>query len=168
MIERIEAIPGVRSVTHSENSLLGAGGSTTAITAQGRTDLHLADLLYQRWNFFDTMDMPILRDGNLSTQDDVNVPNVALVNDTLPALVFPNEDPLGKRFVIGPVGPNATPSHDRLIEIVGIVRDAKYHDLRQETPPAIFLLAVQNASVRRMTFEVRTAGQPTAIISAVR
>jgi ABC-type antimicrobial peptide transport system permease subunit len=55
-----------------------------------------------------------------------------------------------------------------LIEIVGIVRDARYRDLRQETPPAIFLLAIQNASVRRMTFEVRTAGPPTAMISAIR
>ena len=168
MIERIEAIPGVRSATHSENSLLGAGGQTTAITVQGRTDLNRADLLYLRWNFFETMEMPILRGRSLAAQDDANAPRIAVVNETLARRVFSNEDPLGKRFVIGALGPNAAPSPDRLIEIVGIVRDAKYRDLRQETPPAIFLLAIQNSSVRRMTFEVRTAGQPTAIISAIR
>ncbi len=168
MVERIEAVPGVRSVTHSENSLLGAGGSTTAITVRGRTDLHPAYMLYQRWNFFETMEMSIARGRNLSPQDDANAPKVAVVNETLARQVFPNEDPLGKRFVIGRLEPNASPGPDRLIEIAGIVRDAKYRDLRQETPPAIFLLAVQNTSVRRMTFEVRTAGPPTATISAIR
>jgi predicted permease len=168
MIERIEAVPGVRSVTHSENSLLGAGGNTTAITVQGRTDLHPAYMLYQRWNFFETMEMPIVRGRDLTPRDDANAPKVAVVNETLARRVFSNEDPLGKRFVIGPLEPNVSPNPDRLIEIVGIVRDAKYRDLRQEMEPAIFLLAVQNANVRRMTFEVRTAGPPTATISAIR
>jgi predicted permease len=168
MVERIQAIPGVRSVSHSENSLLGAGGNTTAITLQGRTDLHWAAMLYMRWNFFETMEMLILRGRSLTPRDDATAPKVAVVNETLARRVFPNEDPLGKRFIIGRLEPDAAPSPDRLIEIVGIVRDAKYRDLRQETPPAIFLLAIQNSAVRRMTFEVRTAGQPTAMISTIR
>jgi predicted permease len=168
MVERIEAIPGVRAVSHSETSLLGGGGWATIITVQGRRESNPADGFYLRWNFFKTMEMPILRGRSLTPQDDANAPRVAVVNETLARRVFPNEDPLGKRFVIGRLESDAVPSPDRLIEIVGIVRDAKYRDLRQETPPAIFLLAIQNSAVRRMTFEVRTTGQPTAMISAIR
>jgi predicted permease len=168
MVERIEAIPGVRSVSHSEHSLLGGGGWATIITVQGRTESNPADGFYLRWNFFKTMEMPILRGRTLTPQDDANAPKVAVVNETLARRIFPNEDALGKRFVIGRLGPDAASSPERLIEIVGIVRDAKYRDLRQETPPAIFLLAIQNSAVRRMTFEVRTTSQPTAMISAIR
>jgi len=80
-----------------------------------------------------------------------------------------NGNPIGRQF--SPGDPKASP-----IEVVGVVRDAKFFDLREEIPPTIYLPFLQTLSghdavlgaLGAMHFEVRTASDPTAIASAVR
>ncbi|HYV03184.1 MAG TPA: FtsX-like permease family protein, partial [Blastocatellia bacterium] len=76
---------------------------------------------------------------------------------------FPGDDPIGKRFGLGGL------EHSRDVEIVGVVSDAKYTSLRMETPPTIYFPFRQQASaLGQMNFEVRTAGDPTALVSSIR
>jgi ABC-type antimicrobial peptide transport system permease subunit len=75
---------------------------------------------------------------------------------------FPGGSPLGRKFGIGP-----DPAHSNDIEIVGVVKDAKYQDLRERPFPAAYYPYSQRSGYLN-SFEVRYSGDPKAIIAEVR
>ncbi|CAN5450427.1 ABC transporter permease [soil metagenome] len=170
MFDRIEAVPGVSAVTFSRNALLsgsisgrevylaGSGSSADASPRQiGEIRLH-----HVRENFFATMEIPLLHGRSLSPQDDERGPKVVVVNQTFARLISSSENPIGKRFGFNVDKPTE-------IEIVGVVRDAKYGNLRDESPPTVYVPWLQELSrVGAVTFEVRTAGDPVASVTAIR
>jgi len=73
------------------------------------------------------------------SRDAANVPKVAIVNQTFARKLFDGANPVGHRFWI-----EATPSDpETLYEIVGLVKDTKYGDLREEFRPIAFLASAQ-------------------------
>ena len=61
----------------------------------------------------------------------------------------------------------AAPETSGQIEIVGVVRDAKYNSVRDDAPATMYVPYTQSA-VGGMAFEVRTAGEPTSAVGAIR
>ena len=172
MFERIEAVPGVRSVTFSRNALFSGGSSGRDVYLPAASSAELAGgqarsigelRLHQvRENYLETMEIPLLSGRRLSSQDDSRAPRVAVINQTFARRFFPNENPIGKRF-------GFSPETAAQIEIVGIARDAKYSSLREEINPTIYLPWLQElAGVGSMSFEVRTAGDPSSSVAAIR
>jgi predicted lysophospholipase L1 biosynthesis ABC-type transport system permease subunit len=85
-----------------------------------------------------------------------------MVNDAAVRKYFPNQNPIGQHF-------GSSPEDSGRLEIVGIVRDAKYNDLREPAPPTMYVPYLQNAgSVGSANFEVRTAGDPSGAIGGIR
>jgi predicted permease len=185
LLERINAIPGVRSATASEYSLLG-GMSSSSFCVPGYTPQPGENMSLPRLgvagNFFETMGTPILQGRGLIQQDiepmisalailqssggkppeGFVVPRqVAVINQTMARKYFPNVDPIGRRFSF-----SSNCSGGGRIEIVGIVRDAKYGRLKEETRPTAYTAYVQLPH-NQMTFSVRTAGDPTAMTTAI-
>ena len=165
---RLEAVPGVQSVTFSRHGLLTFRSWTNSvyfpgvIGPDGQPRDSNAKVHAVRENFFSTMEIPLLRGRGLTEQDDARSPLVAIVNQAFAKAHFPNEDPIGKRFGFD----SAKPSD---IEIVGVARDAKYTSQRDEIQPTVYQPWRQ--VVRRMsiaTFEVRTAGDPVSFIAGIR
>jgi ABC-type antimicrobial peptide transport system permease subunit len=88
---------------------------------------------------------------------------VTVVNQALADKVFGGQNPLGRRFWFTrtPEGPP--------FEIVGVVRDAKYASLRAPAPPTAYLPYGQSRTpLASMVFQVRTAGDPLALVGSVR
>jgi ABC-type lipoprotein release transport system permease subunit len=56
----------------------------------------------------------------------------------------------------------------RPIEIVGICADTLHADLNRESPPQFFIPYVQQTSIRRLTYEIRTRTKPESIVPALR
>jgi predicted permease len=124
-------------------------------------------------NFFATMKIPFLSgrdfrasDFQLAAANDgarpTNARTPVIVNDAFVKKFVGKENPLGKQFgemPAGPYGP-ASPGY----EIVGVVRDTKYNDLRREIHAMIFM----PQSFGGATFELRTAADPQAILPAIR
>jgi predicted permease len=164
MIERLEALPGVRSATISEITLLSGGVINGPAYAHGRTPLPKAErIVFQqnvRWNYFATMGMPLLSGRSLTPQDDERAPKVAVINQTMARRFFAAENPLGQRF-------GFEPNKSGDFEIVGVVGDTKYTEQRQENPSVAYLSYLQR-SLRGTTFAVRTAGDPKEMIGAIR
>jgi predicted permease len=134
----------------------------TASADGGRDASGNAHLHQVRENFLEAMEIPLLAGRGLRAQDDERAPRVAVVNQTFARRYFHNENPVGKRFSFD--SPNRAE-----IEIVGLVKDAKYARQRDEIPPTVYLSWLQELrAVGGVTFEVRTAGDPTASIAAVR
>jgi len=115
-----------------------------------------------RENFLQTMEIPLLRGRALTSQDDAKSPQVAVVNEAFARTFLHDENPVGKRFSWEPDKPGE-------IEIVGLVRDAKYTSQRDETPPTAYQSWEQLLEfMRSATFEVRTSGDPRALTAQIR
>jgi putative ABC transport system permease protein len=117
--------------------------------------------------YFATMGIELVEGREFDALDDRGSTGVAVVNESLAARYFPGEDPIGKVI-------EGLPPHVALggfltdhFEIVGIVRDVKYFGLAQPSEPSLYLPVAQ-APFRRMSYAVRTAGPPDALIAAVR
>lgn len=161
---RLRAIGGVRAVAWSSPGLMSPRRSSSQIYVQGRTypqrqgDPVSGAVVSP--SFFDTMEIPLAAGRGFTERDTKNAPIVAIVNERAARLYFPNESALGRRF-------GRTLRESGQIEIVGIVRDAKYNNVRDVAPPTMYTPYQQGYS-GNMTFEVRTAGDPLAAIPAVR
>ncbi|MGH9849145.1 MAG: ABC transporter permease [Blastocatellia bacterium] len=173
LAERLEAVPGVQKVTFSNSALLAHSSSvegvylrsalTAAPDAEGRIKASGPGYInHVRENFLEAMEMPLLAGRTLTAQDDARAPKVVIVNQTFAKQYFPNENPVGKRFSFDPRKPDE-------IEIVGLVKDAKYTSQRDEIPPTAYQSWRQNPrGMSGATVEVRTAGDPAAFVVAIR
>lgn len=165
---RLEAVPGVQSVTFSRHPLLGLGATSSSVFVSGETGADGrpresgAKIHVVRENFLQTMEIPLLMGRSLNDHDDVRVPLVAIVNQSFANAHFPNESPIGKRFSFESDKPGQ-------IEIVGLARDAKYTSQRDDIEPTVYQSWRQSPRFTRAgTFEVRTAGDPAAFIGGIR
>jgi len=173
MIERLEALPGAPKVTFSNPPLLAQNTNSSsvylrsALAAAPDADGRIratgnSNVLYGRENFLETMEIPLLQGRAFNRQDDERAPKVAVVNQTFANRFFPNETPIGKRFTFDYKKPDE-------VEIVGLVRDAKYATQREETPPTCYMPWRQSVnSVGFANFQLRTTGDPSAFMAAVR
>jgi predicted permease len=173
MTERLEAVPGVQAVTFSRNALLSQGSSSRDVflrntlsappDSEGRIKSSGEGYIHQvRENFLEAMGIPLLAGRTLKAEDDARAPRVVVVNQTFANKYFPDENPVGKRFTFDPAKPDQ-------VEIVGLAQDAKYARQRDEIPPTAYASWRQELrSMSGSTFEVRTAGDPTAAVASVR
>lgn len=172
LAERLEVAPGVRKVTFSNVPLLASSRATVRhvylrhdLTAtpdsQGRIKASGEVYINRvRENFMETMEIPLLAGRALEPQDDARAPRVVVVNQTFARTYFPGENPIGKRFTFSVNKPDE-------IEIVGLVKDAKYTRQRDEIPSTAYV-SWRQEPFKSASFEVRTAGDPMASVNAVR
>ena len=166
LLDRIHAIPGVRSAGLSSLSPYGPGRMALTISVQGYTARSDFEDIVVRVNqagpgFFETLRTPLLLGRDFAPQDDQNAPKVAVVNETMARHYFPSVNPIGKRFGLG--GPETSGQ----IEIVGVVKDSKYNDLREQTPRLVYVPLFQSG-LGDATFAVRTLVNPAGVVATVR
>ena len=168
LLERLKTLPGVRSASLSQDTLLSGSsyrGKVRPVDQDGASATPRMDVyaLQVGPNFFETMQIPLLRGRSLAQQDSVSSLNVAVVNTSMAKGLFKSLDVLGKRFLW------YADKGERPTEIVGVVADAKYRNARQSPPPTVYtpyrLLGLSTGEVH---FEVRVQGTPEALIPAVR
>jgi predicted permease len=177
LARRIAALPGVRSVSESHNTLIGGGGDAVMTHILGHTPQPdekkkgvQAAVDTVGPNFFATMGMPILLGRSVDERDTEAAPKVAVVDQVFAHKYLGEGNPIGRQFSFG------DPKNSPVIQIAGVVGNAKYFDLREEAPAAIYLPFLQCVSgqtavlgaLGAMHFEVRTAGNPLAMAPAVR
>ena len=163
--ERLSAVGGVRSVAWSNPALLSGSVNQNNFMVQGHANTRETRNDINRVvvspDFFATMEMPLIVGRGFTERDGANAPMVAVINEAARRKYFAaGENPLGMRF-----GGNLEDSGK--IEIVGILRDAKYNSVRDDVPPTMYVPFAQNPQAG-MTFEVRTAGEPMSVLGAIR
>jgi len=143
VLERISALPGVKSVGAVSRLPLAGGNSSRSFTVPGSDKSHDADLRIATLDYFRTLGIPTLRGRTFSGADTDNGQHVIVVNEALARTVFPNEDPIGKFIVQGPENTSC-----QIIGVVGNVRHARlenqpnpeiYHPLGQVSWPSMFV-----------------------------
>ena len=164
MIEGLQAVPGVKAVTLSNPPLLSGSVNGTSFVVEGRPfvrgEQNNVNRVRVAPNFFDTMGIPLLTGRAFTAADNLAAARVAVINEAAVRKFFPNENPLGRRF-------GSTPETSGQIEVIGVVRDAKYNSVRDDAPPTMYVPYTQSP-VGGMAFEVRTATEPTSTVGAIR
>ncbi len=162
---RLRALPGVRNVAVSNVPLLSGSTNGTSIFVAGRQYPLDArpniNRLVVSPTFFATMEMPLKTGRALTDRDTATAPKVTVINEAAVQKYFPNENPIGQR-----IGSSVETSSQ--IEIVGVLRDAKYASVRESPPPTMYIPQAQNNRPGQVVFQVRTASEPAAFVGTIR
>jgi predicted permease len=166
LIERLGTVPGVRAAAMTAPALLSGSVNSTSIYVQGRVypagvqSRDNINRLVISPNFFDVMGIPILVGRGFTERDKETAPKVVIINEAAVRRYFSNQNPIGQRF-----GSSVENAGD--LEIVGVLRDAKYDSVRDDAPPTMYVPYSQTR-VGSPVFVMRTAGPPTSATGAIR
>ena len=167
LLERISAVPGVRAAALSNPALLSGGVNSTSIYVQGRVyeagrrDLdNSINRLVISTNFFETMEIPMVLGRGFNARDNETGPKVVVINEAAAKKYFPNENPIGQHF-------GSSIETTNQLEIVGVLKDAKYNSVRDPAPPTMYVPYHQTRAGSAV-IEVRTAADPASATSGVR
>jgi predicted permease len=176
--KRFAAIAGVRSAGMANSPLIGDGAWGWPVVPAGQeppadppsghgsgfgeTATHV---LATAPGFFTTMGIPLLAGRAFDERDRLGSPPVAMVNQAWVNVNLKGRNPVGLR--VTSLGPGLPP---REMQIVGLVKNARYDDLTGNFPAIVYMPLAQNLNVpvAEMTFFLRTAGDPLAYANAVR
>ena len=144
LLERIRTITGVdaAAVAH-ELPLRDWGGASAWMDGQDATQAKDTSLSRIGPDYFKTLKIPLLRGRDFDSRDRVETPKVAIVNEAFARVFVNGKDPVGQRFWIA-----ATPGEpDTPFEIVGMVGNTKYEDLREEFVPIAYYASAQEENL---------------------
>ena len=162
---RIEALPGVRSASAVSFMPFGGLRPGTGFTFENRPKPEpgqepVTEVRAIQPGYFRTMGIPLLRGRDFTDRDGSADHPVFIINQSLAAQYWPNEDPIGQRITV------AMTSKPMPGEIVGIAADVKDQALDGKTAPSVFY-AHPGLPIGYMTLVVRTSGDPAALGTAV-
>lgn len=162
LLQRLRSVPGVVHASLSHESLIQAG-SGLRIHLPGAKDDPATRYLAVGPEFFTTMQIPILAGRDFDERDQPNSNRVAVVSELFAQTNFGDENPLGRHIIL------ENGNNVRDMEIVGVSRTAHYGRLKMKTPPVVYIPYNQGyPPPRSMTYELRTAGRPLALVNTVR
>jgi predicted permease len=153
LVDRLEAIPGVRSASLSEFRPLSDDKSTGDVFVDGYAPRRNEDMriehLFVTPRYFETMGIGLRAGRAFTARDEPRAPKVVVVNEAMVRRFFPHGDALGRRIGL-------EPGHARDFEIVGVVRDVK--DRLDEPAPRSVYQPVAQSPETLHDIEVRVAG----------
>jgi macrolide transport system ATP-binding/permease protein len=163
-LQRVGTLPGVQAVTMTRVIPISGGGQRRGTDFEGyepkpnedtETNTNIVGL-----DFFSTMGIPIVQGRDFNGHDVESSPRVVIVNEELARRYFAGQNAIGKWIRFG-----AASNPQR--EIVGIARNAKYRNLREQPLPFIYLPLGQEYQAG-MTMMVRTQGDPSSLVAPLR
>ena len=168
LLPRLAALPGVKSAAAGWPLPFSDGSIGVDIDVEGHPvapgDRPVVRTAIVTPNFFHTLGIPILRGRDFAATDSGKAPEVAIVSESFARKYFPGEDPIGKRFTPG-LNDGVHPKNARVV--IAVVGDVKLRSLTKDAPAAFYLPLAQ-MGVTAPSLAIRTAGDPAALIPAVR
>ena len=172
ILEHLKRLPGVISVSQSILTPLGnSGWNNVFLLPSGngpKGDDALTNMNYVSPGYFTTLRSPILSGRDFTERDSAGAPSVAIINETMARRFFPNSNPIGQYLLIDDMPGTHTPP----LQIVGILKDAKYRSLRENYPATIYFplaqIPAESARFASETpnFEMRTSSAPSSLTRA--
>ncbi len=111
--------------------------------------------------YFQTLGIPVLSGRDFTDDDGRASRAVVIVNERLARVFWPQQEPIGKGVRVPEAGsPTA--------EVVGVVRDVKYQDLRSDAGPMFYRPVLQTRSTDSMVLHVRAAAELGTLVNPIR
>jgi predicted permease len=163
--EELAAQPGILDVGSSSVPVLTNTSMTRSLSVEGFESGpgidSVAALNEVSPGFFSTLAIPLLAGRDFTDADRLDSPRVAIVNESFVRKFNLGSDPLGKRLAVG----NTAAEFDT--EIIGIVADAKYDNVKEELPPQYFLPHRQVENISSLAFYVRSGLGADTVLQAI-
>ncbi len=164
MLDRVRALPGVRSASMSGMTPISRRNWTESLLIDGYIAKSERDtsVAYNSVTpgYFETMGTPLLLGRDFNPHDTAQSPHVAVVNETFVKKFFGHANPIGRTYRWRPNNKLSDP-----VEIVGVVKDAKYSSLREPVPPTFYHSENQDDPRPFAVMEIRGS---TSLIPAVK
>jgi putative ABC transport system permease protein len=167
LLDRVRAIPGVISAADVVIVPVSGNGWNDTVEIPGVTDVK------RRWanfnlvssGYFKTMSTPFLAGRDFNYSDTVTSTPVAIVTEKFAGKFFAGANPVGKTFSVVQYANKPKKEY----QIVGLVKDVKYGDLREDFTPIVFLDETQSPEQPPEAQFVLSSNEPSAdIISSVK
>ena len=164
----LQTMPGVTSVGFSTMPLLKGSAWQNAIVGKDFEGAPIEEqpvLCEVGPGYFATLGIPIVAGRAFATQDDVGPRGAgyyssAVINETFARKYFPGREPIGQRF--GLVN-EMVPVNPEEIQVIGVIPDKKYRDLRESPPAQAYFPYFQGPHFRFMNIYLRTQSDPLQI-----
>lgn len=167
LFKRIEqdlaALPGAIGVGSSTVPVIGgmsriANVSVQALDARPDTETFVPFNVVSP-GFFQALEIPLLSGRGFGESDTADSPRVAIVNEAF-ARKFALGKAIGTRMAVGSGG-------GLDIEIIGLVADAKYSEVKEDVPPLFYLASYQDETQGVAHYYVRTAFEPREMLASM-
>ncbi|HXM35520.1 MAG TPA: ABC transporter permease [Pyrinomonadaceae bacterium] len=136
LLDRIRTIPGVEAAADANIVPLSGKSTDNKIWIDGAAERKVDTAI--AWvgpGYFKTLRTPLLAGRDFSEHDSDSAPKVAIVNESFARKLLNGANPVGHRLWV-----EATPNDpETAFEIVGIVKDTKYQDVREPFGPIAFI-----------------------------
>jgi macrolide transport system ATP-binding/permease protein len=161
LIERVRALPGVKSAAFAKMTPLSYVSSATApIVVDGYQpppeESPTAEYNEVGDNYFETLGIPLVAGREFTRADDEKAALVAVVNETMAQRYWHGRSPVGQRFQL----------EGRSMQVVGIAKDSKYSSVR-EKPTAFFFVPLRQNSLRGSVLNICTPVAPQTMATAI-
>jgi len=180
LADELTSTPGIQSVGLASMRILEDNEWDSTVTAEGFTaapnenpEPYMNSISP---NYFATLGVPILQGRDFTMKDTLsvshghkedgpfdNVPATIIINESFAKKYFSGRNPIGLHLGFG-----GDPGTRTDMEIIGVVKDIKYTNLRDEIPAQAFIPYLASPGVGEMTVYVRTALEPSQVIATVR
>ncbi|HEY9231077.1 MAG TPA: ABC transporter permease, partial [Blastocatellia bacterium] len=173
--ERLAALPGVIAAAGISNVPLAGGGPQFIFSVEGRplptpADAPIASYRIVTGDYFATMNIPLIQGRTFTDADKEDSLQVVAVNQNMAEMMWPGEDPVGKRLTVGVPLPGDKPDY---ATVVGVVGNVKHTSIAGETGMQIYQPVTQTPFLglgfgRTMNFILRTQLEPTTLTESAR
>jgi predicted permease len=169
LLDRLQALPGVVAATET-SSLPPYGGIGTDIEIPGKTHPDKWRGIFQLCSegYFPTLGLRLINGRTFSAAEVNDARKLAVVNQTLVARYFGQENPIGRRIKLSMLETfreGRVP--DPVFEIIGVISDAKNQGITEPATPEVFVPYTITGGFQRGIL-VRTQGNPEALLNSVR
>jgi len=163
--QRVSAEPGVRAASISFFTFNEGTWDSPVVVEGSNPAPEIGNNVFHNVvgpGYFATMGIPVLVGRVFDQHDTAASSGVAVINETMARQLFPGVSPIGRRFRV-----KGDPQKNPEVEVVGVVKDAKYQSLRERPSPAAYYPYTQGSGYY-YDLTVRYSGDREAIIAEVR
>jgi predicted permease len=163
LLEKTRALPGVSAASLASDSPISGGWDQNGIEVEGYTPREgenmSCDVTYVSPDYFKVLGIQLVAGRDITEQDRLGSPKVAVINEKMAHYFFGNASPLGKRITVD----------DKLdTTIVGVVKDATYVNLRKNIRRHFYTSTLQLSRLFDLTLHVKTAVYPSIVAESLR
>ena len=177
LTDSLLAVPGVRSAGFATQRILQDGEWDSSMAVEGyaaKPGQHAEPYMNSiSPNYFGTLGVPILAGRDFTPKDDKQiqhgddhtnfVPTTVMINDSFAKKYFAGRNPIGLHIGFG-----SDPNTRTDMEVIGVVKDVKYTNLRDKIPPQAYVPYASEHQPSGVTFYIRTVADPKPLMAIVR
>jgi len=141
LLDRVRALPGINDAADTGIVPISGNSWNENILMEG-DEKRKATPWFSRVSpgYFQTMRTPVLAGRDFDPHDGPTSPKVAIVNESFVRKILNGQNPIGVNFRVETYAGRPSP----MCQIVGLVKDSKYEDLREELIPLVYLAMAQD------------------------